>query len=59
MYEKKEKFLSAKIEPSLSQLKVEMAQRNNYFRRNNLQILKLASYTKIEDHYSRCKLATF
>ena len=28
-------------------------------RRNNLQILKLATYTKIEDHYSRCKLATF
>ena len=27
--------------------------------KNNLQILKLATYTKIEDHYSRCKLATF
>ena len=35
-----------------------MAHRN-YFRRNNLWILKLATYTKIEDHYSRCKLATF
>ena len=31
----------------------------NYFRQNNLWILKLATYTKIEDHYSRCKLATF
>ena len=24
-----------------------------------MRILKLATYTKIEDHYSRCKLATF
>ena len=24
-----------------------------------MHILKLATYTKIEDHYSRCKLATF
>ena len=24
----------------------------------NLQILKLATFSKIEDHYSRCKLAT-
>ena len=31
----------------------------NYFRRNNLQILKLATYIKIDDHYSKCKLATF
>ena len=31
----------------------------NYFRRNNQRILKLATYTKIEDHYFRCKLATF
>ena len=37
---------------------VAMAHRN-YFRRNNLQILKLATYTKIEDHYSRYKLTTF
>ena len=35
-----------------------MAHRN-YFRQNNLWILKLATYTKIEDHYFRCKLATF
>ena len=42
-------------------VKVAMAHRI-YFRRNNLcrrQILKLATYTKIEDHYFRCKLATF
>ena len=43
---------------NLSQLNVAMAHRN-YFRRNNPRILKLATYTKIEDHYSRCKLATF
>ena len=30
-------------------LNVAMALRN-YFRRNNLRILKLAMYTKIEDH---------
>ena len=35
-----------------------MADRN-HFRGNNLQILKLATYTNIEDHYSGCKLATF
>ena len=46
------------MSPHLSQLNVAMAHRN-YFRRNNLQILKLATYTKIENHYSRCKLATF
>ena len=46
------------MSPHLSQLNVAMAHRN-YFRRNNLQILKLAKYTKIEYHYSRCKLATF
>ena len=42
----------------ICQLNVAMAH-SNYFRRNNLQILKLATYTKIEDHYIRCKLATF
>ena len=46
------------MSPHLSQLNVAMAHRN-YFRRNNLLILKLATYRKIEDHYSRCKLATF
>ena len=40
------------------QLNVAMAHRN-YFRQNNLWILKLATYTNIEDHYSRCKLAAF
>ena len=34
--------------PHLSQLNA-MAH-SNYFRLNNLQILKLATYTKIEDH---------
>ena len=33
------------MSPQLSQLNVAMAHRN-YFRRNNLQILKLATYTK-------------
>ena len=42
----------------LSKLNVVMAHRN-YFRRNNLRILKLATYTKIGDHYLRFKLATF
>ena len=46
------------MSPRLSQLNVAMAHRN-YFRRNNLGIPKLATYTKIENHYSRCKLATF
>ena len=40
------------MSPHLSQLNVAMAH-TNYFRRNNLWILKLATYTKIEDHYSR------
>ena len=57
MYQKKEKKFLQKMSPHLSELNV-LAQRN-YFRRNNLQILKLATYTKIEDHYSMCKLATF
>ena len=58
MYLKKEKNILQKMSPHLSQLKVAMAYRN-YSRRNNLRILKLATYTKIEDHYFRCKLATF
>ena len=58
MYQKKEKNILKKISPHLSQLNVAMAHRN-YFRRNNQRILKLATYTKIEDHYLRCKLATF
>ena len=40
------------------QLNVMMVHRN-YFRWNHLQILKFATYTKIEDHYSGYKLATF
>ena len=51
-------FRLQKMSPHLSQLTVAMAHRN-YFRQNNLRILKLATYTKIEDHYSRCKSATF
>ena len=38
------------MSPHLSQLNVAMANRN-YGRRNNLQILKLATYTEIEDHF--------
>ena len=60
MYQKKKKKILLKNEPSLSlsQLNVVMAHRD-YFRRNNLRILKLATYTKIKDHSSGCKLATF
>ena len=47
-----------KMSPHLSQINVAMAHRN-YLRCNNLWILKLATYTKIEDHSTRCKLATF
>ena len=54
----REFFLKQKMSPYLSQLNVVIAHRN-YFRRNNLQILKLATYTKIEYHYSGCKLVTF
>ena len=43
MYQKKEIKILQKISPHLSQLNVAMAHRN-YFRRNNLQILKLASF---------------
>ena len=48
-----------KMSPHLSQLNVVMAHRNYFRRKKNLWILKLATYTKIEDHYFRCKLATF
>ena len=59
MYQKilEKKFLQ-KMSPHLSQLNVVMTHKN-YFRRYNLQILKLATCTKIEDHYSGCKLTTF
>ena len=44
MYQKKEKNILQKMSPHLSvQLNVAMAHRN-YIRRNNLQILKLATY---------------
>ena len=49
MYQKKETNFLQKLSPHLSQLNVVMAHRN-YFRRNNLQFLKLATYAKIEDH---------
>ena len=49
MYQKEEKNILQQMSPHLSQLNVAMAHRN--FRRNNLPILKLATYTKIEDHY--------
>ena len=55
MYQKKEKNFLQKMSTHLSQLNVAMTHRN-YIRRNNLEMLKLATYTKIEDHYSRCKL---
>ena len=58
MYQKKEKIILQKMSPHLSQLNVVMAHRN-FFGRNILQILKLATYTKIEDRYSEWKLATF
>ena len=58
MYPKKEKNILQKMSPHLSQLNVATAHRN-YFRRNNLRILKLATYKQIENHYFRCKLATF
>ena len=58
MYQKKENNFLQNLSPHLLQLNVVMAHRN-YFRQNNIQILKLATHTKIEDHYSGCKLATF
>ena len=58
MYQQKEKNILQKMSPHLSQLNVVAAHRN-YFRRNNLRILKLSTYKQIEDHYFRCKLATF
>ena len=54
----REKFSAKKMSSHLSQLNVVMGQRN-YFRRNNLRILKLAKCSKIEDCYSGCNLATF
>ena len=44
----RENFSAKKMSPHLSQLNVAMAHRN-YFRQNNLQILKLATYTTILD----------
>ena len=52
IYQKKEKNFLQKMSPHLSELNVAMAHRN-YFRWNNLQILKLATYTKIGDHYTK------
>ena len=40
MYQKKEKNILQQMSPHLSQLNVAMAHRN-YFKRNNLQILKI------------------
>ena len=54
---RKRKIYCKHMSPHLSQLNVAMANRN-YYRQNNLWIVKLATYTKIEDHYFRCKLAT-
>ena len=51
MYQKKEKNFPRKMSPRLSQLNVAIAHRS-YFRQNNLWILKLVTYTKIEYHYS-------
>ena len=47
MYQTNEKNILQKMSPHLSQ-NIAMAHRN-YFRRNNLWILILATYTKIED----------
>ena len=58
MYQKKEKNFLQKMSPHLSQLNVAMTHRN-YIRRSNLEILKLATYTKMEDHYSRCNWQLF
>ena len=49
---KEREKISAKNEPPF--VTVAMAHRN-YFRQNNLWILKLATYTKIGDHYSTCR----
>ena len=47
MYQKKEKNILQKMSPHLSQLNVAMAHTcRNYFRRNTLQILKLATYIR-------------
>ena len=47
MYQKKENFFLQKMSLHLSQLNVVMAHRN-YFRRNNLWILKFATYTYVQ-----------
>ena len=54
----REKY-TAKNEPSFVTVIYFVMAHRNYFRRNNLRILKLATYTKIEDHYFTCKLAIF
>ena len=46
MYQKKDNTFLQRMSPHLSQLNVAMAHRN-YFRRNNLQILKLATYKRL------------
>ena len=46
MYQKKEKNMLQKMSPHLSQFNVAMA--HNYFRRKILQILKLATYTRLK-----------
>ena len=57
---RKRKILAApKISPHLSIVKCCIWLITNYFWQNLMNLLKLATYTKIEDHYSRCKLATF
>ena len=58
MYQKKEKHILQKMSPHLSQLNVATAHRN-YFRRNNLRILKLATYKQIEDHYFSVQIGNF
>ena len=57
MYQKKEKNFLQKMSPHLSQEIVAMVHRN-YSGQNNLQILKMVTYTNIEDHYCTCKLGT-
>ena len=56
-YQKKEKTILEKISPHLSQLNIAMAYGNLF--RGNMQIYKLATNAKIQDHSFRCKLATF
>ena len=54
----KEKNFLQKLSPHLSQLNVAITHRN-YFRHNNLRILKLARYKKTEDHSSRLQIGNF